>query len=47
MMGMYHRPDDPRVSPPLIQEANPAYRTKCGPCEIEDGRLLPHATYFY
>jgi FkbM family methyltransferase len=47
MLDTYHRPDDPRVLPALIQEANPAYRTKCGPCEIEDGQLVPHVTYFY
>jgi FkbM family methyltransferase len=47
MLDTYHRPDDPRVLPALIQEANPAYRTKCGPCEMEDGRLIPHVTYFY
>jgi FkbM family methyltransferase len=48
MMDTYHRPDDPRVLPALIEEANPAYRARCGPCfEIENGRLLPHVTYFY
>jgi len=47
MLDTYHRPDDPRVLPALIHEANPAYRTKCGPCEMEDGRLIPHVTYFY
>jgi FkbM family methyltransferase len=47
MMDTYHRPDDPRVLPALIHEANPAYRSKCGPCEIENGRLIPHVTYFY
>ena len=37
----------PARAPALIHEANPAYRAKCGPCEIENGRLLPHVTYFY
>jgi len=46
MLDAYHLPDDPVVLPQVIQTANPAYREKCGPCEILAGSLLPHVIIF-
>ncbi len=46
MLDMYHRPDDPSVLPALIQDANAAYVSTCGPCETDNGQLTPHVTFF-
>jgi hypothetical protein len=46
MLDMYHRPDDPGVLPALIQDANAAYVSTCGPCEMDNGQLTPHVTFF-
>jgi FkbM family methyltransferase len=46
MLDMYHRPDDPGVLPALIQDANTAYVSTCGPCEMDNGQLVPHVTFF-
>ena len=43
MLDTYHRPDDVRVLPLVIGNANPRYRMKCGPCEES---LVPHVTYY-
>jgi FkbM family methyltransferase len=43
MLDTYHRPDDVRVLPFVIGNANPRYRMKCGPCEES---LVPHVTYY-
>jgi FkbM family methyltransferase len=46
MLDAYHLPDDPVVLPQVIRTANPAYREKCGPCEILAGSLVPHVIIF-
>ena len=46
MLGGYHRPDDDDVLPKLIRSANVGYRLICGPCEIADGRVVPHVLFF-
>jgi FkbM family methyltransferase len=46
MLDMYHRPDDPDALPALIQDANAAYASTCGPCEMDNGQFTPHVTFF-
>ena len=46
MLDAYHLADDPVVLPKVIRSANPAYREKCGPCEILSNTLLPHVIIF-
>ena len=44
MLDMYHLPDDVKVLPAVIHEANPRYTMTCGPCEET---LSPHVSYFH
>jgi FkbM family methyltransferase len=46
MLDTYHRPDDPQVLPALLRKAHAGYSMTCGPCEVQEGRLVPHVTYF-
>ena len=51
MMDMYHLKDDAVVLPPLIEGANPGYRSYCSVCSVSrwdgDNRIIPYATFFY
>jgi hypothetical protein len=47
MLDAYHRPDDPVILPIVIREAHGGYRETCGPCDLNDSRLVPHAIFFH
>lgn len=44
MLDSYHLPDDMRVLPVIIHQANPRYSMICGPCEET---MTPHVTYYH
>ncbi|MBI3680550.1 MAG: FkbM family methyltransferase [Acidobacteria bacterium] len=50
MLDAYHLKDDDVVLPPLIRQANPAYRAWCAACSTsrhdDDKRLIPYAIFF-
>lgn len=46
MIDAYHRTDDMRVLPDLVNAAGPGYRMSCGPCESDGTRLVPHVIFF-
>lgn len=47
MLDVYHRPDDMRVLPEVIRQANPAYGMSCGPCVSTGRQIIPHVAFFY
>lgn len=49
MLDLNHMPDDMTVLPRVIREANPAYISVCGPCQMNEHKvseLVPHVVYF-
>jgi FkbM family methyltransferase len=46
MIDSYHRPDDMQVLPQLIHQAWSGYSLICGGCEVEDGHMRPHVTFY-
>lgn len=50
-LDAYHLRDDSEVLPPLILQANPAYRALCAACtpsrHDNDDRIVPYAIFFY
>ena len=46
MIDSYHRPDDMQVLPQLIHQAWAGYSLMCGGCEVEEGRMKPHVTFY-
>ncbi len=47
MLDAYHQPEDPVVLPAIIREAHSGYRETCGPCDLNEIRLIPHAIFFH
>jgi hypothetical protein len=47
MLDAYHRPDDATVLPGLMRRVYRGYVATCGPCQLEDNRLIPHAIFFH
>lgn len=41
-----HKPDDFSAIPALIRSIQPSYRTECGPCVIQFGRIQPYTMQF-
>ena len=46
MIDSYHRPDDMQVLPQIIHQAWSGYALMCGGCEVEEGRMKPHVTFY-
>ena len=46
MIDSYHRPDDMQVLPQIIHQAWSGYSLACGGCEVEDGHMKPHVTFY-
>ena len=46
MIDSYHRPDDMQVLPEIIHQAWSGYSLMCGGCEVEEGHMKPHVTFY-
>lgn len=46
MIDSYHRPDDMQVLPQIIHRAWSGYSLICGGCEVEEGHMKPHVTFY-
>jgi hypothetical protein len=46
MIDSYHLPDDVVVLPKIIHQAWPGYSQVCGGCEVEQGSMHPHVTFY-
>ena len=46
MIDSYHRPDDMQVLPQIIHKAWSGYSLVCGGCEIDQGHMKPHVTFY-
>jgi FkbM family methyltransferase len=46
MIDSYHLPDDVVVLPKIIHQAWPGYSRVCGGCEVEQGSMHPHVTFY-
>jgi FkbM family methyltransferase len=46
MIDSYHRPDDMQVLPEIIHRAWSGYSLVCGGCEVEEGHMKPHVTFY-
>jgi FkbM family methyltransferase len=46
MLDSYHLPDDMEVLPAIIRRAHSDYSWSCGPCELDENRLVPHAIFY-
>jgi FkbM family methyltransferase len=46
MIDSYHRPDDMQVLPQIIHQAWSGYMLMCGGCEVEEGHMKPHVTFY-
>jgi FkbM family methyltransferase len=46
MIDSYHLPDDMQVLPKIIHEAWPGYAQVCGGCEVDQGQMRPHVTFY-
>ena len=46
MIDSYHRPDDMQVLPQIIHQAWSGYSLVCGGCEVEEGHMKPHVTFY-
>jgi FkbM family methyltransferase len=46
MIDSYHRPDDMQVLPQIIHRSWSGYSLVCGGCEVEQGQMKPHVTFY-
>lgn len=46
MIDSYHRPDDMQVLPQIIHRAWSGYSLVCGGCEMKEGHMKPHVTFY-